>query len=331
MDNLTKITPDTHTVVLYHRGCNDGITAAWAAWRKFGKHAVYLPFQYGEPIPMECDERHVVMVDLSLKEDQLTEMLMRTKSLLIIDHHKTAKDLCFRLPAVKTYADYMTYRCRGDGSGCILFDMNWSGAVLTWALFNNVHDIAPADLPLPLKLIHDYDLWKHEHAETKPINAWLINGGLTIERVDDLMTNGPTAEMLAVGNALMRYDDKIIRSVLREYLEVFTTNEGLTYVMVNAPHHLRNEIGDRLSDKYDFVVLYTRRKDRTIYSLRSRKGGTDVSYYAEQFNGGGHEEAAAFAIPHGNKPGSSIFSPPNKPTFLQRLSIAWGALRGVTA
>lgn len=332
MDKLAKVTSETHTVVLYHRGCNDGIAAAWSAWRKFGNQAVYIPYQYGEAIPLECDERHVIMLDLSLKEDQLTEMAMRAKSLLIVDHHKSAKDLCFRLPAVKTYGDYMKYRCRAEGDGCILFDENWSGAVLSWALFNNVSAIVPEEIPLPLRLIHDYDLWKHEMADTKPINAWLINGGLTIERVDELMVNGPTAEMLAVGHALMRYDDKIIRSVLREYVESFTTEEGVTYAMVNAPHHLRNEIGDRLKDKYDFVVLYTRRKERTVYSLRSKKdGGYDTTIISGKLGGGGHAPASAFSLAHGSNPGSTIFSPFNKPTLLQRLSMAWGVLRGVTA
>lgn len=335
MDNFAKVTTETHTIVLYHRGCNDGIAAAWAAWRKFGAEAAYIPYQYGEAIPLECDERHVVMVDLSLKEEQLTEMRMRVKSVLIIDHHKTAKDLTFRCPAVKTYDEYMKYRCRAEGDAVIYFDQEWSGAVLTWALFANIKEIHPADVPLPLKIIHDYDLWKHEIPETKAINAWLINGGLSIPRVDELMTQGPTTEMLAVGNALMRYDDKIIKSVIREYVQYCEGPQGEKFVIINAPHHLRNEIADRMTDRFDFVVLYTRRKERIVFSLRSHKnGGYDVSSIAESFGGGGHENAAAFSIPNwhplAQELGAHLFFRKPK-TLLARLSAAWTVLKGVPA
>jgi hypothetical protein len=320
-------------VVLYHRGCNDGIVAAWAAFAHYGKAAKYMAYQYGEELPADVFGAHVIMVDLSLPKEMLATIGQEVESMLIIDHHKTAKPLETIMRPVKTYSEYMRYRSIGERS-FLLFDNAHSGAALTYAFFNNSETVVAEELPYPIRLIQDYDLWHHKFEDTKPLNAWLINGGLTIERVDELMSHGDNipAEYLAVGNALMKYDDKIIRSVLREYLEVFTTDAGLKYVMVNAPHHLRNEIGDRLSDKFDFVVLYTRRKDRTIYSLRARKGGFDTSTISQMFGGGGHAEASAFSIAH---PATGSISLPNilgkPPTFLERLSAAWGFFRGATS
>jgi oligoribonuclease NrnB/cAMP/cGMP phosphodiesterase (DHH superfamily) len=320
------------TIVLYHRGCNDGIVAAWAASAHYGADAKYIPYQYGEELPVEVFGSHVIMVDLSIPKKMLSAIEAEVESILIIDHHKTAAVLENVMRRVKTYKEYLKYLRRGEMK-FILFDNDYSGAVLTWAFFNDIEDIEHAELPLPLRLIQDYDLWQHKFPETKALNAWLINGGLTIERVADLMAHGDDipAEYLAVGNALLKYDDKIIRSVIKEYLEVFETDAGLRYVMVNAPHHLRNEIGDRLSGKYDFVVLYTRRKERTVYSLRARKGGFDTSTISEMFGGGGHAEASAFSIAH---PATGSMNLPRilgkPPTILERLSAAWGLFRGVT-
>jgi oligoribonuclease NrnB/cAMP/cGMP phosphodiesterase (DHH superfamily) len=319
-------------IVLYHRGCNDGIVAAWAAFAHYGKSAKYMAYQYGEELPVEVFGAHVIMVDLSLPKEMLEKMAAEVESVLIIDHHKTAKPLTTIMRPVKTYSEYLKYRSQGEQS-FILFDNEYSGAVLAYAFFNNQSSVVMEDIPKAIRLIQDYDLWQHKFDDTKPLNAWLINGGLTIERVDELMSHGDNipSEYLAVGSALMKYDDKIIRSVIKEYLEVFETDSGHRYVMVNAPHHLRNEIGDRLSSKYDFVVLYTRRKERTVYSLRARKGGFDTSTLSEMFGGGGHAEASAFSIAHGpldQRPAHLLFGKP--PTLLQRLSAAWGLFRGVT-
>jgi len=37
-------------VVLYHANCLDGFGAAYAAWKKFGDTADYIPVQYGEEV-----------------------------------------------------------------------------------------------------------------------------------------------------------------------------------------------------------------------------------------------------------------------------------------
>ena len=36
-------------VVIYHGRCRDGFAAAYAAWKKFGDKASYLPFLYTDP------------------------------------------------------------------------------------------------------------------------------------------------------------------------------------------------------------------------------------------------------------------------------------------
>ena len=312
------------TIVLYHRGCNDGIVAAWAVRQKLGMgpHVKYFPYQYGEKLPVEVFGNHVIMVDLSVPEKQLAELRQEVESVLIIDHHKTAEPLQAAMRPVRTYSEDIRYRSQGDMT-VLYFDKEHSGAVLTLAFFNDHKDIDTALMPMALKLIEDYDLWKHEHPASKAVNAWLINGGLSMDRVDQLMSHDGEVpeEVLLVGRALMRYDDKIIKSVLREYVVEETLDDGTTLAIVNAPHHLRNEIGDRLADKYDFVALYTYRKEKVIWSLRSKS--YDVSKVAEKFDGGGHHLAAAFARVH-----HPIRHPFHRFSIRRRLKAAWYGLIG---
>ena len=323
----------TEYVVLYHRGCNDGIAAAWATREALGENAIYLPMQYGDPIPAVVDGSHLILVDLSLTKAQLAEIYpSRVKSVIVIDHHKTALKELTALKSVHTFAEY----CRRLSEGGIddphlykSFDMGRSGAVLAWAFFNNI-DVSTEPyeewqdrMPEVLVFIEDYDLWRHKYPESKAVNAWLINGGLLMDRVGQMVDqNGQINEdVLTIGEAMLKYDENIARSVIRDYLEEYPYGNG-KIAMVNAPHHLRNLIGDMLAEKYLFVACYTRRKKRTVFSLRSKK--FDVSTIAERHGGGGHKDSAAFSIANG--PNQNLLSLVTKPTFLSRLRMAWMVL-----
>lgn len=325
------------TVVLYHRGCNDGIAAAWAAHEVLGDSAIYLPYQYNDPLPDACKGRHVILVDLSFTMAQIHDHAYSGEvlSLMIIDHHKSAIKQLQNIPNVSNYSDYLNFRDHSvEYKVWIFADTQHSGAVLSWAFFNN----KPAnegfawnkDIPLILQYIEDYDLWKKKMDNTMAINAWLVNGELSIERFASMLrTDGtPRLNIVETGNALLTYDAKIERHVLREYVQ-FVEYNGQKVPLVNAPHHLRNSLGEKLGRKYPFVILYTERDGKTIYSLRSVKGqGEDVSVIAEQFGGGGHAEAAAFSIPHTPLDLYKHQALLKKPSFLERLKAAWVVLKG---
>ena len=316
----------TKYAVLYHRGCNDGIAAAWAARQFFGDRAIYLPHQYGDKIPTEVYGKHVILVDLSMsQEDMLSIYPSLVPSIMTIDHHKTALKALEHIEPVKTVAEYMRTIRDNDGGLYKAFDMGRSGAVLTWAFFNNIDtELEPfeewsARMPEVLMYIEDYDLWRHNHPESKAVNAWLINGGLLMDRVGEMIAdNGEiNSDVLTIGEAMLKYDENIAKGVIKAYLEEYPYGKG-KIALVNAPHHLRNLIGDMLAEKYLFVVCYTRRKHKTIFSLRSTH--FDVSAIAERHGGGGHAAAAAFSVPNG--PNHNLLSLMVKPTFMARLRMA---------
>ena len=80
----------SNTIVLYHKNCQDGRGAAWAAHQLFGQHAEYIPVQYGEPIP-EYKGYNIFIVDFSYPKDDLIA-LGKDNFVQVIDHHKTAQE-----------------------------------------------------------------------------------------------------------------------------------------------------------------------------------------------------------------------------------------------
>jgi hypothetical protein len=321
------------TIVLYHRGCNDGIASAWAAYGHLGEDADYMPWQYGDPLP-DLKGKKVFLVDLSFTKEQIDAVVDDVQFIVIIDHHKSAiENLEYQYPQCKGISELPVMVMKAEGRPVFLCtDITRSGAVLTWRFFNDIGTLyftgdPTIEVPEVLLWIEDYDLWKHHIPEGKALNAWLINGPLTIERFNEVATAKGDARMHIVnqGNMLMAYDNKIINSLIREYIQLVEVG-GNKIPFINAPHHLRNEIGDRLSKKYPYVVLYTERDGKTIYSLRS--SNVPVDGFAKYNGGGGHAFAAAFRMDHTwieVYKHSLIYG---NPTWRTKLKVIWRILRG---
>ena len=100
-------------LVLFHANCNDGFGAAWVAHRKFGSDAKYQPVQYGDAPPRNVEGREVYILDFSYKRDVLLALHEQAESLLVLDHHMTAKDDL-------------------EGLEFAQFDLERSGATIAW-------------------------------------------------------------------------------------------------------------------------------------------------------------------------------------------------------
>lgn len=258
------------TAVLYHKDA-DGFGAAFAAWTYFGDSAYYIPVQYGEAVPdIPGEVTYLYIVDFCYSEKELEELDERFKKVVVIDHHKTAKDIVLQR----------------DGS---VFDLNHSGAVLTHNyFFGNTRDV-----PTILLYVEDRDLWRFHLPYSEAVNAYIYTIPEDFERWNEFNLN--TA--IESGMAILAYRDKIIDLAVKSAkLIVF---DGIVTPVVNTTA-LASEIGNELCKHYDTVmsITYCDRVKSGVrtFSLRS-VGDFDVSVVAKRHGGGGHKNAAGFSQP----------------------------------
>ena len=144
------------SLCIYHGNCADGFGAAWVVRKALGEIDFH-PGKYQEP-PPDVTGKDVVMVDFSYKRPVLLEMAEKANSILILDHHKTSAEDLVDLPA----------------NVIAKFDMNHSGAMLTWEHF------FPGQEPPPLLLhIEDRDLWRFALQNTRQIQASVFSFPMT--------------------------------------------------------------------------------------------------------------------------------------------------------
>lgn len=268
------------TYVLFHKNCNDGYGAAWSAFMKLGRTNVkYLAIGYQEEPPEMESASVVYLVDFSFKREQLLQLAERHEKVIILDHHKTAKEDLDGLLGTRNI----------EG----VFDMNRSGAMITWDYF---HQGKPA--PRLIQHIQDRDLWLWKMEGTREVHEVLmITEYDGFDPWSDLATklDGLRAgEVYDIGRSLIRAAERTIDIILNSS-HVIDTKYGKCAI-VNATSHW-SEVGNDLLKKFpeaQYSASYYRLKDGMWkWSVRSQ-GDFDVSAIAKEFGGGGHKNAAGF-------------------------------------
>ena len=260
-------------VIIYHGSCFDGFTAAWVLFRKFGQMARYIPAQYGEDPPPELGPDHdVIIVDFSYKRAILESIKSKVRSLLVLDHHKTAEEDLKGL-------DY-----------CI-FDMERSGCGIAWDHFFG------GARPWLVDTVEDRDLWRFTWGETtKNAMGWISTFPMDFDSWHELFLGGLQGAVLK-GSSILKY----IRNYGEKAMEhvLVRAIAGHPVPVVNMPYMNCSEHLDLLQDLkpgYPFVASYFKTKaDDWQFSLRSR-GDFDVSKIAKFYGGGGHKNAAGFHV-----------------------------------
>lgn len=301
-------------ICIYHAGCADGFTAAWAVHKSLPDDAVYIPARHGEA-PPDVTGAHVFIVDFSYPRAVIEEMQRTAASILILDHHKSAEEdlrglkraLDIIQPKRRPAHDWIRHinnaeRDRADGIELarthIVFDMDRSGAQLAWDYFHFDHT-----RPRLIEHVADRDLWRFEFNDTEAIVALVMSHPMDFTIWSDLAHQ---VDVNAWGVA--QQGDAIIRSAQQDIDKIITASLRFMTIgthrvpVVNAPHMLASKIGHILCDMHHppFAATYFDRADgRRAFSLRSTEEGEDVADIARSFGGGGHRNAAGFTAPIG--------------------------------
>lgn len=265
----------------------DGFCSAWLCHQAW-PDADYIAMNYGEP-PPDVTDRDVMILDFSFKRPVMEVLGTKAKSLVVLDHHKTAEsDLAVGL----------FLKCPAN----IIFDMAKSGAMLTWDYLNELFNTGliecpPACLTLGdphwiVRYIQDRDLWLWNLNSSKEINATLGSYPKDFKVWTDLSIYLDTKQAAIEGSAILRYQNQTVESQVKNAhsMKMF----GVENIPVLNCTVLISEICGELAKGKPFAATYFDRDNLRIWSLRSDSNGMDVSELAKSVGGGGHKNASGF-------------------------------------
>lgn len=182
--NLDDINYTTNKFIIYfHDQCNDGITSAWII-NKFllKKNANFDNIEF---IPIHASKENqgtlnsydnkdsiVIFLDITPSIKNYYKLIKNNNRIIILDHHITSLKDFFPLFELNKE---------------IIFDMNTSGAGLTWRTF-----FPDTEIPEFIKLVVKHDIYRQEDGDnTDPfflIYTNLLKNVIPIENLKDLDT-----------------------------------------------------------------------------------------------------------------------------------------------
>lgn len=287
---------------IYHFACADGFGAAWSVRSALGKEVEFYGAGYGAE-PPDVAGRDVIMVDFSYKRTVLERMAHEAHSILILDHHKTARDDLAGLPVAPEFGTWKAaawtteVRLSLRARMAAIFDMERSGAGLAWDYFH-----PGVGRPTLINHIEDRDLWRFALPLTREIQAAVFSYPYDFEVWDGLVDQAErnpaflAQEGMAIERKHFKDIDELVGATKREMII-----GGIVVPVANLPYTLTSDAGNLMAKQHSSkigVCHLDTSKGRT-FSLRSLADGPDVSEIAKRYGGGGHAHAAGFIMPLG--------------------------------
>ena len=284
---------------IHHFPCDDGFAAAWVVWKKWGDDVSFHGMTYGEELP-DVSGKNVLFVDFSVNLDVMEQLAEKAKSIVILDHHKTAKaalaPLCtpdyympFTYQTVRRTASEVRDCNTTDWFVIAQFDDGACGARLAW------HFCFPdEEVPDFIRYIEDRDLWHMSMKGTRRFSLGLRSYSYSFPVWERLSKK--TEMLIDEGKIIERFYDKKVREVCKG--ATYQIIAGHLVLVANAPHFMASDVAHELL-KQDtdmaFAACYYDTKHVRTYSLCSEDDRQDVSEIAKQYGGGGHRNAAGFS------------------------------------
>ncbi len=279
MKKISPKIPKQKIVVIYHGKCPDGFGGAWAAWKKFGAKAAYLPARDRSAPPVPLKNKIVYIIDYTYDAPIIKKLIKDNIRVTAIDHHVSQRE-----PAMLTEK--------------YSFDVKRSGATLAWQYF---HPGKP--MPMLLRYVEDRDIWKWSVPHSREMlmlidlaefdfKAW----SALAKDIDDPKTR---VTYLKKGTLL----DFHYRSLYQKLLPnaELVKFAGHRIYALNCPYYFADDLGHELALKTrSFGLLWNESGGRIRVSLRSA-GKVDVSKIAKKYGGGGHRLSSGFSFPVGKK------------------------------
>lgn len=273
--------PEHHKeiAVLYHGKCPDGFAGAYAAWKKFGDSASYIPVDHGDA-PLEgLENREVYLIDFCYETAEQMDALAKTaKRLVVLDHHETARAFVENAPEH-------------------VYDKKRSGATIAWSYF---HPETP--MPRLMKYLEDGDLYHYTLPETRDIFSYLLVLPSEFPAWDELARglegDATRATILNKAAAYTEFFESLARSSVERAKKVRFEGYEVYFVATHPSITMKSYVGHELYEKLPpFALVVTAHPNGFGVSIRGN-GTVDVAKIAEKYGGGGHPGSAGFFIPN---------------------------------
>jgi len=294
-------------LVIYHGHCPDGFTAAWVAARAL-RDVELFSGKYGEPPPLElATDRDVYVVDFSYPLHEMLELARIASFLVVLDHHKTAAEALSGHGGLES----MVIDTPAEETVLVEFDMDRSGAGITWDYFHRAWKGEPRRRPWIVDYVQDRDLWRFALPHSKAVSLWIRTSGYTLEAWDE-MAAMKLEDVLEQAQGCARYLLHYVEDALQNAypvtfsyqipdphgapadlmwteepaIAVNATREGVSDVLHAAleRHGVRVAVGWHITAAGDIRC-----------DLRSVKD-FDCSVIARHLGGGGHAQASGFRM-----------------------------------
>jgi oligoribonuclease NrnB/cAMP/cGMP phosphodiesterase (DHH superfamily) len=262
-------------LVIYHKNCFDGMTAAYVVRRYFALHTLPMPecigANYGDA-PPDVKGKRVTIVDFSWPREILQKMARDAESMLVLDHHETAQNDLVGLPYT-------------------VFDMERSGAGITWDWF-----FTGQPRHWLVNCVEDRDLWRFNLPDTRAQMNYISTVLMNWNSWEDLWISNPK-EVAEKGSYIGAYIENYGRKAGEN--AVMIELGGYTFPLINIAYMNCSDHLDALIKRsvFDRAASFFMRADlKWQFSLRSGKSDINVAKIAQEYGGGGHAHAAGFQM-----------------------------------
>ena len=132
-----------------------------------------IPASYGDipPPPAVLANKHVYIVDFSYPREDLVKINSTARTLVVLDHHKSAAANCEGLQ----FAFFDEKRCGAELAFAYVTTRETMGGYDLDVHFDLSKVDLPAKVPRIVRYVADRDLWKWELPFSHEINAWLAS------------------------------------------------------------------------------------------------------------------------------------------------------------
>lgn len=257
----------------------DGICSA-AIVKKVHPDVECIPCQYGKEPKIDVHKNknnEVFIVDFSFDEGTMLDLLISSKSVCWIDHHKSARDELFTL--------WNNKEVKG------IRNIEFSACELTWEYF-----FQDEDTPMAVIHIGDFDMWKFEILHTKSFfeTAHIMLDSPYTPTWEKFLGNDYEQilkEYIDIGIYLVKAKTKRFQVSVSNGFDI--NWHGYKTRVINTNHDISNAGAYAIEKGYDIAIIWYNYRNKIRVGLRS-KSDTDVSTIAKQYGGGGHKNAAGF-------------------------------------